>query len=144
MAEYSGIATGWVKERFLKNRRVLPVLTVAAEAANARVVSIQLRTPVGEDGVYVDIEEAVALKLELMNGNGVLVDPTDFTISLGASGTLISADDQAVVLLTTTAAGVASVTVTDVVGGVASTLFLVVTPLNVPGFPAYADVSLTA
>lgn len=70
MAEYTGVAGGYVKERFLRQRRWMPDLTVNAEATNVISVDIQMRTYEATGNDYVEGTESVALLCSLIDAQG--------------------------------------------------------------------------
>lgn len=70
MSEYSGSNPGWVKERFLRQRRFIPDLTVAAEISNVISVAVQLRTFEATGNEYVDAEEAITCLCTLIDTKG--------------------------------------------------------------------------
>ena len=70
MSEFTGVAPGWIKERFLRQRRWIPVLTAAAEATNVISVAVQLRTYEDSGNEYVDADESVACLCTLINSKG--------------------------------------------------------------------------
>lgn len=220
MAEYTGGASrGWVPERFLKQRRWMPDLTVGTESSNVISVVVQMRTFEATGNEYVDADESVALLCTLIDSQGQLVergtlktaviaggaagpltvtgiaaldqlvsvvrfigagtDVTDvsdltseFSISAAntitnvggtattgdkllvvyrdrtlfhlaetGAGTAVTGTTRATLLVTTSAAGAATIAVTDVAGASGATVYLKVEPLNKPGYPAYAVVT---
>jgi hypothetical protein len=220
MAEYSGSATGWVQERFLRQRRFIPQLTVGTESANVVSVTVQMATYEGASGNdYVEASESVALLCTLYNSKGELLsagqlktavvagaaagnitvtgiatldelvsvvhataggasdgdftditsqftitaantinntggtattgnkliviyrDRTLFHLAETGAGAEVTGTTRATLLITTDANGAATIAVRDVAGASSSTVYLVVQPLNKPGYPAYVAVT---
>lgn len=140
MAEYTGNAHGWIPERFLRQRRFIPVLTVNTEVSNKIAVDIEMRTFEGTSNPYV-VGEAVALECALYRSTGIEALVTHFHIGEVGDGTELSTTDNARLFVRTSASGTAQLEITDVAGGSGQTLHLVVTPLNVPGYPGYVTVT---
>lgn len=124
---------GWMKERFLRNKRATAVLTVGAEAANAIPVTIQLQT---EDGV--NIAEVRTLHCEVLDVNTELAVAANYTSAETGTGAEVSPTAQPGLIITTSALGAAIVTVTDVSGVASEIVYLRVTPLSDQGTPSYA------
>lgn len=219
MSEYSGSSRGYVKERFLRQRRWMPVLTVNDESTNVITVDVQMRTYEASGNDYVDATESVALLCSLMDTEGQMVstgtlrtavinggsagnltvtgiatldelvsviyfpistgtvtsvsdltsefsiasantinntggtattsgkvlvvykDRALFHLAESGAGAAVTSTTRATLLVTTSTAGVAQITVRDVVGASGDTLYLKVEPLNKPGYPAYAVVT---
>lgn len=142
MAEYTGGASrGWVPERFLKQRRFLPVLTAGAEASQAIPVTIQCRTYEASGNEYVNAEEAITLVASLYDDNGLEAVVGSFTMAESGAGTIISTTAKPRIFLTTDANGAATITVTDVSGVFAGSVHLVVEVLNKPGFAGYVELT---
>lgn len=219
MSEYAGSAPGWVKERFLRQRRYIPTFTVGAESADVIEVEVQLRTFEDTGNEYVDADEAIACLFTLINnkgedvgagrittavivggaagaltvsgvttkdelisvihctaggavdgdfadlssefaitaantisnaggtnttGNKLIViyrDRSAFQLAETGAGSLVTGTGRSTVLATTSAAGVCTISITDVVGASGATLYLKAEPLNVPGYPAYVAVT---
>lgn len=141
MSAYTAGAAGWVKERYLRKRRVLPVLTVGTEAANAIAVTIAMRTYEDSGNEYVAADEAVTLECVLVDNNGLEALVAAWTMAETGDGAEVSATAQPRLIVTTDASGSAQVTITDVSGIATNTMHLLVRPLNVPGFPGYTSVT---
>ena len=142
MAVYSGGANkGWVKERFLRQARYMPQLSVNAESANVITVDIAMTTFQEALNDHVVADEVVALECVLFDDNGIEALAAAFHLGEAGAGTEVSTTDQARLFVQTSAAGVAQLEVTDVVGASGATVHLVVRPLNQPGFPGYAAVT---
>lgn len=93
-------------------------LSAAAEAGDAIVVTVQIK-----DGNDDNVAEAttVLFSLELDNG---LVGDAGFTMAETGAGAEVSTTGKSRLLVTTSAAGAAQVTLTDVATGQAADLFL--------------------
>lgn len=142
MAEaYSGIAGGWVRERFLRQRRYIPQLTVNAESANAIAVDISLTTYQEDNNEYVTADESIDLEVLLVGADGAQAATTAYTMAETGDGTEVTASGLTRMIISTSTSGAAQVTVTDVVGTSTETLYMFVRPLNVPGFPAYTSLT---
>lgn len=70
MAEYTGNSGGYVKERFLRQRRWMPDLTVNTESSNVITVDVQMRTYEASGNDYVDAAESVAVLCSLIDNQG--------------------------------------------------------------------------
>jgi hypothetical protein len=70
MSEYAGVAEGWIKERFLRQRRFIPDLTVGAESSDTISVAVQLRTFEASGNEYVDADSSIACLCTLINSKG--------------------------------------------------------------------------
>jgi hypothetical protein len=140
MSAYSGDSTGFVKERFLRQRRYIPNLTVAAEAANAIAVSIEMTTFQEALNEYVVADEQVILEIQLLDADGLQAVVGDYTMAETGAGLEISNTAQPRLIIATSAAGVAQVTVTDVSGTSTDNLHMIVRPLNIPGFAGYVEI----
>lgn len=138
MAAYTG-AGGWVKERFLRQRRFLPRLTVGAESSDVIAVSILLTTYQESLNDYVTADEAIDCLVELIEQtDSLLATHTTEADFSPTTGTAITTDDRARMIVRSTATGAIVLDVTDQAGASGKTFLLKVTPMNVPGFPAYA------
>jgi len=137
----AGAANGWVQERFLRQRRYLPQLTAGVEAADVIAVSISLTTFQEALNDYVTADEVITLECELFEATGIEAVAAAFTMAETGAGAEVSTTAQARLFITTSAAGAAEVSVTDVATGSGKTMMLKVTPLNVPGFPAFVTIT---
>lgn len=98
-------------------------LTVGAEAANAITVGVQANVP----GVF-------RYRAQLIDrATGVIQATAAFTIAETGDGAAVSTNTQGELIFTTSAAGAATLTVTDVSGSSTKGLSLILTPLNVQG-----------
>ena len=112
MSEYAGSSAGWVKERFLRQRRYLPTFTVGAEAANVIAVDVQMSTYEATGNEYVDADESIALLCTLIDSQGQDVGAgriISAVIAGGSAGprvlTGITAKDQLLSVIHATAGG---------------------------------------
>jgi hypothetical protein len=141
-AAYGGDAGGWIQERFLRQRRYLPDISLSAESGEVITATITLTTFQEALNDYVTADEAITLECVLYDDNGLEVLVT--SAHLGATtGTEISTTDQPRLFVTTNSSGVAVVEITDLSASTV-TYHLVVRPLNVPGFPGYAAAAFAA
>tara|TARA_Y100000034_G_scaffold111006_1_gene143656 strand:+ start:52 stop:513 length:462 start_codon:yes stop_codon:yes gene_type:complete len=141
---YGGSAGGWVLERFLRQRRYLPTISLAAEDSDVITATVTLTTFQEALNDYVTADEAITCECELLAADDMkLADDggTEAKLSDGGTGTIVGADDQARLIMTSTSAGVFTVDVTDDASASSATFYLKVTPLNVPGFSAYIAVT---
>ena len=139
MAAYTAGAEGWVKERFLRQRRYIPQLTVGAESSDVIAVSISLTTYQESRNDYVAADEAIDCLVELIEqSDSLLATHTSEADFSPTTGTAVTTDDRALMVVTSTAAGAIVLDVTDQAGASGKTFLLKVTPMGVPGFPAYA------
>jgi len=136
----AGAANGWVQERFLRQRRYIPQLSAGTEATNVIAVSISLTTFQEALNDYVTADEAITLECVVYEPTGVEALAGAFTLA-ATTGTEVTTTANARLLVTTTAAGVAVLDLEDIATGSGKTVILKVTPLNVPGFPAYLAVT---
>lgn len=141
VAQYTAGARGWVQERFLRQRRYLPQLTVGAEAANAIPVTIAMTTFQEALNDYVAADEVLTLEVVLLDNNGLQEVVGSYTMAETGTGTEVSATAQPRLIIQTDASGAAQVTVTDVSAVSTETLHLLVRPLNVPGFDGYVAIT---
>lgn len=141
MAAYTG-AGGWVKERFLRQRRYIPQITVGAESSDVIAVSIALTTYQESQNDYVTADEAINCLVELIEmGDGDVATHTTEADFSPSTGTAVSADDRAIMIVASTTAGSIVLDVTDQAGASGKTFLLRVTPMGVPGFPAVASLT---
>ena len=135
---FGGSAGGWVKERFLRQRRYIADLTVNAEDTNAIAVDVQMRT-YAEDSTneYVDADEAVALEAHLVDANGKDALAAAWTMAETGDGTEVSTTAKPRLIATSSSTGACQLTVTDVSGASTDTIYLFIRPLNAPGYTAY-------
>ncbi len=139
---YGGGARGFVQERMLRQRRYLPTISVGTEAADVIAVSISLTTFQEALNDYVVADEAITCLIELFAGDDMLIATASTEADFSpTTGTLVSVDDLSRMLVTSTTAGAIVLDVTDQAGASGATFIMKVTPLNVPGFPAYASMT---
>lgn len=100
-------------------------LVAAAEAGNARVVTLNLVDVFGTALNRVQRCRAVVL-----DANGLQTVVGGWTIGVGGGGTAVTGNTQPSVIFDTNATGDATLTVTDVSGAAATTVRLVVQPLS--------------
>lgn len=117
---------------------VIPILTIGAEAGNAITVSVQFKDPDGGN-----VSRVVRAEYAVVNRAGVVQDVGgNFNLTLGASGTTVLPTNPepggttGVLVVESTAGGVAQVVITDAVPGANRGCWLRVTPYNTPGYPS--------
>ena len=140
---FGGSAGGWVKERFLRQRRYIADLTVNTESGDTIAVDVQMRT-YAEDSTneYVDADETVDFLVELREAAADnLPSAAAFTLAETGDGSEISTTGRTVAIMRSSSAGAAQVTVTDVATGSGVKLYVLIQPLNVPGYPSYTSVT---
>lgn len=115
---------------------VYAALTAAAEAGNARAVTIQMKD-FNDDNV----EEAITLQCQLFDAAMLESVTADFRLAETGAGAPASTTSKPTVLITTSAAGAATLTVTDVQGASGATVNLIVTPLNKFGRPQHLSLA---
>lgn len=104
-------------------------LTAAAEAANTIAVTLATVTPLG-----VAIARAQRYRAQVLDANGLQTVVANWRIGIGGGGVAVSGNNQPQVLLDTGANGQATLSVLDVGGAFAGTVYLLVEPLGVqPG-----------
>lgn len=101
-----------------------PVATPAAEADDVIAVAIQL-----QDGAGEDVAEAITCRAQLLDGNAELAAAAAYTMAETGAGAEVSASARPALIFTTSAAGAATLSVTDVVGGADESVFLLVEPI---------------
>jgi len=139
VSQYTGGARGYVRERDLRARRVIPQITVGTEAADVIAVSIALTTVQEALNDYVAADEAVSCLVELIEeADGQPATPATGADFSPTTGTAVSADDKSIMVVSSSAAGAIVLDVTDQAGASGKTFLLKVTPLGVPGFPSVA------
>lgn len=99
--------------------------TVQVEDANVILVDLQMTDLAGNA-----VAAAVTCRAEILDANGELEVDTAFHLGKGASGTELSTTDKPALLFTTTAAGVAQLEVTDVVGASGATKLIRIIPIG--------------
>jgi len=110
---------------------VLPVLTPAAEAGNARAVAISLTTLAGAA-----VARTQRLHCRTYDASMVEALSAAFTLAVSGAGTAaISTSGRAALLLDTADSGLATVTVTDITGIFSGTVYLEVLPVGNVGGP---------
>ena len=116
----------------LEEALVYASLSAAAEAANERVVTVQVKN-------FLDTNVAFAVKLrcELLTSAMLPAAAVDFTMAETGGGSEVTDTAKPQLIIETSAAGAASLTVTDVIGATNTTIYLVVTPLEKFGRPQY-------
>ena len=114
----------------------LPVGTAGAEASNAIPVGLQLKDVDGND-----LSSSRRLLCQVLDADMEFGAEAAFTMAESGAGAEVSTTAKAGLLITTDEIGAAEVTVTDVSTALAATVYLLVTPVDAPGFPAL--VSLT-
>lgn len=111
-------------------------VTVNAEAANVIGIDIVVQDMFGNA-----VAEATAFEAYTVGEVGSSTVNPPFTLSDGGDGTLIGNDARQGITMLTTAAGLASVDVTDVAGASGDTVVVVFRPIGTIGVPAYATVT---
>jgi hypothetical protein len=142
IVESSG-GNGWVTEKFLKQRRYIPQITLSAESSNKRNATIQMTTFQEAGNDYVVADEEITLMCTLYGADGVETLVTAAHLDATTSGAEISTADKPRIFIKTNSSGVAVIEITDVSAS-AVTYHLVVEPMNVPGFPGYIAVTFAA
>lgn len=99
--------------------------TLQAEAADVVLVDLQMTDLAGNA-----VAAAVTCRAEILDANAELESAAAFHLGKGASGTELSTTDKPALLFTTTAAGVAQLEVTDVVGGSGATKLIGIIPIG--------------
>lgn len=141
MPAYDG-AGGWVKERFLRQRRYIPQITVGTETANVIPVSISLTTFQESLNDHVTADESINCLIELIEmGDAMIATHSTEADFSPTAGTAVSADDRALMIVASSASGAIVLDVTDQAGASGKTFLLRVTPMSVPGFPAVASIT---
>ena len=116
----------------LATNLVYASLSAAAEAGNARAVTVQVKD-FNDDNV----SEVVYLQCQLFDAAMLESLTADFRLAESGAGAPVSTTSKPTVIISTSAAGAATLTVTDVQGASGATVYLVVTPLNKFGRPQY-------
>lgn len=111
-------------------------LSAGAEAANARAVTIQMKDFNGDN-----VSEVITLHCQLFDSSMVESLTADFRLAETGAGAPASTTSKPTVLITTSAAGAATLTVTDVQGASGATVYLIVTPVNKFGRPQYLSLT---
>lgn len=108
---------------------VMATLSAAAEAANAIAVTL---TSADVDGATVS--RTIRYSCAVYRVTMALAATADFTITETGAGSPVSTDVQAQLLIDTSATGTATLTVTDVSGAFAGTVYLSVRPVGTAGY----------
>ena len=103
----------------------VPVLSLGAEAGEARLLTVQLADVNG-----VAVAEASDIQIEVLRATGIQALEAAFRLSDGGAGAVVTTTANARMIYTTDATGLAQVTITDVATGVVETLQIVVTSLS--------------
>ncbi len=106
----------------------VPSLTAAAESGNAIAVTIGLK-----DGMGVTLARAQRLKCQILDAAGLIGLVAEWTLAETGAGSEISTTARPTLIIETDASGAAVVTVTDVSGTFAGTVYLEVTPVSLAG-----------
>lgn len=106
----------------------VPSLTAAAEAGNAIAVTIALK-----DGNGNALARTQRLKCQVIGADGVIGLVAAWTLAETGAGSEVSTTARPTLYIDTDANGAATVTVTDVSGVYAGTMYLEVTPISVAG-----------
>ncbi|MCI0346890.1 MAG: hypothetical protein L0221_15840 [Chloroflexi bacterium] len=116
---------------------VIPDLSIGAETANARQVTIQLKDVDGNN-----VSRSARLELQVVGPDGeIFLSEYSITIS---TGTMVQPTNSiygthAYMVLDTNASGQAVVTVTDLITGASRSVWLRVVPYGTAGYPALGD-----
>lgn len=107
-------------------------LTAAAEVANVRNVTIQVK-----DFLGANVEAACKFHCQLFDANMLPAVTASWRLAEAGAGTEISVTAKASLIIQTGVAGTATLTVTDVGGAANATVYLKVSPLNSFGRDEY-------
>jgi len=107
--------------------------TVATQVGEVRTVTLQLFDKDGND-----VEEEIDLRLQILLPTGIPAAAAAWTISDGGSGTLVTTDAQAQIIITTNSSGEAVVDVEDIATGSGITVQMMIDILDSPGSGAFA------
>lgn len=123
-------------DTFTSAQLVYPALTVGAQAGAVIGVTVQIKDINGDS-----ISAATSLLCQLFDSEMAASLAADFTMAESGAGAEVSTTAKPSLLITTSATGAATVSVTDVQGASGSTVYLVVTPLNSFGHPEFATLA---
>lgn len=114
---------------------VVPDFTLASEYQNTVSVTVQLKDPEGNN-----VEEAVDLLCSVRDANALAAVVGAFRLAETGTGAEVSATAKPSLIVTTSALGVAIITVTDVSTSFVGSVYLEVHPLNRFGSPGLVEV----
>lgn len=115
---------------------VYAALTAGAEAADNRVISVQVK-----DFGDANVLAITTLHCELFGVDMEPIASTAFTLTETGAGAELSTSGKARLLITTNALGVAEVTVHDVAGASGTTVLLKVSPVQAFGRAEYVSLA---
>ena len=132
------IPVGEVSTRKLSVRPVIPDCTAASESGNTISVVIQCMDP---DGL--PVSRVVDLLVEVLKSDAKLATSSEFTLAETGAGAAVSTTAKPSLIVTTSAAGLCTIAVHDVVGSYTGPAYLIVTPLNTLGSPGVFAVTFS-
>lgn len=150
-----GTQDGWVKNRFLKDDCVdartiedgavgadqlafdvlVPSVALAAEAGDVIVATITVENTSGDA-----VEKVTSLLVELLDADAVAALSAAFTLTAD-TGTAVSTDVKAAMIVQTEADGTLDLSITDEGGASGLTVYLKITPLGAVGQVVYETVT---
>jgi hypothetical protein len=107
-------------------------LSAAAEVANVIAVTLQVKDFAGED-----VEAQVYFHCQIFDANMLAGVVGSWRLAESGDGTEVSVTAKPSLLVRTSAAGAATLSVTDVAGGSGATVYLKVSPVNSYGKDQY-------
>lgn len=136
----------WIKDRMIADGQigtdkltvppVLAILTASAEASNAIPIAIQLKDADGNN-----VSRAARLHCEVLDDNMLRAATADFRLTETGSGTIVSQASKAGLLIETSSAGVATLSISDVSTVYAGAMWVKVTPVGTLGSPSMIKVT---
>ena len=125
---------GWIKDKFF---RVAPLgITVNAEAADVITVDLALVDQAGDA-----IAEARDFLAEVLDVNAELALVGAFTLDETGAGAEVTASTRPALIITTSAGGLAQLSVTDVAGASGLTVYVKITPMDLRGAPTLTAIT---